>query len=98
MANKWDPIDPEDILDLWVDFGGTPKPFLPITETISDHTVTAPAEVTVVTSDIDGQKIRWRTGPNPVGRYLINFHITTDPGAEEYDVDVWLTVAERITK
>ena len=34
----WDPIDPEDIVDLWVDFGGT-NPFLPAEETITEAVV-----------------------------------------------------------
>jgi len=100
MANMWDPIDPEDIVDLWVDFGGTTNPFLPVGETISSHTITVPTEIHTVTSSVDsgGQMIRWRTGPNStVGKYPINFHITTS-ATEQYDVDVMLTVKERIKK
>lgn len=99
MANIWDPIDPEDIVDLWVDFGDATKPFLPATEVITAHSVSPPAEVTTVASDLDttNKKIRWRTGPNPVGTYPINYHITTNSN-QEYDVDVWLTVKERVKK
>ena len=96
MANMWDPIDPEDILDLWVDFGGT-NPFLPAEETIVTAVVTPPDDVTTVTSDIEGAKVRWRTGPNPAGKWPIDVHIVTDTD-QEYDVTVTLTVKERIKK
>lgn len=93
MANQWDPIDPEDIVDLWVNFGGA-KPFLAPEEVIVDHTVEVPTGVITVTSDIDGQMIRWRTGPNDPGRHAIDVHIVTDSD-QEYDVTVYLTVSER---
>lgn len=96
MATVWDPIDPEDVVDLWVDFGGD-KPFLPAGETITEALVEPPAELTTVTSDISGSKVRWRTGPNPVGKYNINYHITTNSD-QEYDVTVSLTVRERVQK
>lgn len=91
---KWDPIDPEDIVDLWVDFG---PPFLPLDEEIVEQTVEVPEGVTLLTHDIDGQKIRIRTGPNPLGSHELNYHFVTDTG-QEFDTTVILTVKERIRK
>lgn len=97
MAQMWDPIDPGDILDLWVEFGGA-DPFIPVGETITTAVVTPPSEVHKVTSAIEGTKVRWRTGPNTTeGKWPINFHVTTD-ASQQYDVDVILTVKERVKK
>lgn len=96
MAGLWDPIDPQDIVDLWVNCGGA-KPFLPATELITVAVVTVPAEVIKVTSSVDpdGKKIRVRVGPCQSGSHEIHYHITTDTG-QQFDFDVPLEVKERI--
>ena len=98
MATAWDPIDPDDIVDLFVDFGGpSSKPFLPVPENPTSVTVTVPAEVNKITSDIvTGTKIvRLRVGPCESGKHALQYHLVTDAG-QEFDATVSLTVKERI--
>lgn len=99
MATAWSPIDPDDIVDLFIDFGGpAAKPFLPIGEMLASATVEVPAEVIKVASDITpGTKIvRCRVGPCEPGKHALQYHLVTDVD-QEFDVTVSLTVKERIT-
>lgn len=98
MATAWDPIDPDDIVDLFIDFGGpSGKPFLPVTENPVTATVSVPPEVHKVTSDIvTGTKIvRVRVGPCESGKHALQYHLVTDMG-QEFDATVFLTVKERV--
>ena len=89
----WDPVDPEDIIDLWFDFTALTA----LGRVITSQTVTAPAGVTLVDTAIDGGMVRFRQGPTPVGKYLIKCHIELDNG-EERDVESTLTVKERVIR
>ena len=98
MAKEWDPIDPDDVVDLFIDCGGT-KPFIPEGESIATGTlvVTVPAEVNKVTSDFAGKILRVRVGPCESGKHMLHYHFDCVSG-QEFDFDVFLTVKERIVK
>jgi hypothetical protein len=95
MAGAWSPIDPDDIVDLFIDLGAETKPFLPADEDIATLDVTVPPEVIKVTSDFTGKVTRVRVGPCEPGRHALQYHIVTDTD-QEFDATVLLTVKERV--
>jgi hypothetical protein len=94
LAIVWHPVDPEDIVDLWMDFAPIVDPDL----TIVANTLTAPAGVTLVgTSAVDGLKVRFRQGPSDPGEYLIKGYVTLSNG-EARDMEAFLTVRDRVVR
>jgi hypothetical protein len=100
--SQWDPIDPDDLVDLWFDFTAPPnatKKFLPTDEVIDSSLVTVPDVMEKITESIEGQMVRFRVKPNGAapGKYLVGCHIITDAG-QEFDMDNTLIVKERVKK
>lgn len=104
MATKWSAKDPNDIADYWFDW----TDFLPELETITDATITIPAEVDqpipeapydyleIVSQSFADKRVRVRLsgGIATVG-YLINCLITTsDDQVFEDTKTLW--IKERI--
>lgn len=91
MTSKWDAKDPNDIADYWFDWTN----FLPVSETITAATVTAPAGVTKVESDFTDKTVRVRLSGGIAGTsYDIDCLITTSLG-QEFESTKGLKVAER---
>lgn len=90
MASKWSPKDPEDVRDYWIDFTS----LLADGETITAFTVTVPADVTKVSDSGTDKMVRARFSGGAVGKYSIEFHITTSTG-QQFDLTKTLEVKER---
>lgn len=98
----WSPKDPQDVRDYWVDFAPLG---LAAGETVTVATVAVPDDQAAPVAPFEllavgapapvGQKVVARfTGGSP-GKYVIDYHVTTNTG-QEFDLEKTLTVKERI--
>ena len=74
---KWDPKDPNDIIDLWIDWTNV----LPAGVTIASQTITLPTGITVVSSSFTNTWTRVRLSGGTNGNsYAINCAVTGSDG------------------
>lgn len=107
---KWDPKDPNDIVDYWIDWGSTDltaaERFLPDAITIATAVVTIDAEVDqptpvapfdfleIVSQSFTTKKVRVRLAGGVVGPYPVNCVITTSD-TQQFEITKTLAVKER---
>ena len=100
MASTWSAKDPQDVRDYWINFSS----LLAEDETITAATVTVPADqpdpvspFELLTKESDSNTdtmVRARFSGGGVGKYAIQYHVTTSTG-QEFDLTKTLTVKER---
>ena len=107
---KWDPKDPNDIVDYWIDWGSTDLAesdrFLPDTVNIATALVTVEDEgdqptpvspfdfLTIVSQSFTTKKVRVRLSGGIVGGYPVNCLITTSD-TQQFEITKTLQVKER---
>lgn len=91
VLRRWDPKDPDDVGDFWLNWAY----FLPDTVSLTAVETDVPAGLTVLEEDFTDKKVRLRLAGGTHGViYNIQYDVDTDSG-EHFTVIVPLSVSTR---